>query len=181
MRIVAIAAGHQSLINAVVFGLGEIGFNALMTAVTQRRLGGHQQIMCHLGSMDGVTRGASYIVSQVFRLHEILMTFALLVAVQAALTRLLCAQFVEQDDLGDVSAPIHVRFTWSVAAFASLPLRTFMLSSLGAPVRSAVIALGLSLVTSLARVCAYIQRRIRWLMGRACILAGLVGQQRMRK
>jgi hypothetical protein len=95
MWIVAIAAGHQSLIHAVMFGLGEIRFDALMTAVTQRRLGGHKQIMRHLGSVNRVTRGASHVVCEMLRLHEVLMSLAFLMAVQAPLTRLLCAQFVE--------------------------------------------------------------------------------------
>jgi hypothetical protein len=156
MWIVAIAAGHQSLIHPVMFGLGEIRFHALMTAVAQCRLSGHQQIMRYLGSMNGMTCGASHAVCQVFRLHEVLMTFGLLVAVQAALTRLPGAQLIEKNDLGDVSAPIYMRFTGPMAAFASLPLRTFMFSRFSAPVRSAIIALSFSLVTSLACVCAYV-------------------------
>ena len=80
VRIVAIATGHQSLVHAMMFGLGEIRFDALMTAVTQCRLSGHQEIVSHLGSMNGMARGAAHVVCQVWRLHEVLMARALLMA-----------------------------------------------------------------------------------------------------
>ncbi len=82
------------------------------------------------------------------------MTFAILVACQTALARLLCAKRPEEDDLADVAAAFHMRFTGPVAGFASLPLRSFMLSRLGLPVRPMIIARALSLMTSLAGVGA---------------------------
>jgi hypothetical protein len=72
---------------------------------------------------------------------------------KTAHARLLCAQFVEADDLGDVSAAIHMRLTRPVTAFASLPLRTLVLCRFGSPVRAVIVAVALRLVTRLACIC----------------------------
>ena len=104
MRIVAIRTRHKTFVYPVMLRFGEIRRDVSMAAVTQRRLSRHQQIMLDFRRVNGVTGCASHAIGQMWRSHEILMTFVLLVARQAPLARLLCIEGRESDDFCGIAS-----------------------------------------------------------------------------
>lgn len=64
MRIVAVGAGHQTFVHAVMLRFGEIRLDTLMAAVAQSGLICHQQVLGFRG-MDGMASSASDTIGQV--------------------------------------------------------------------------------------------------------------------
>src|SRR5947208_14197927 len=79
-----------------------------MTAVTELRVLFLHQTLAFLGVMWRVAIGAPNVVLQVRRAAKICVLFAILMAIQAAGTRLLCRDFLEGKKLTFVSAAIAV-------------------------------------------------------------------------
>jgi hypothetical protein len=104
MRIVAIRTRHKTFVYPVMLRFGEIRRDVSMAAVTQRRLSRHQQTMPDFRRVNGVTGRASYAIGQMWRSHEVLMTFVLLVARQAPLARLLGIEGCESDDFCGIAS-----------------------------------------------------------------------------
>src|SRR5215470_5625491 len=84
VRVVAVVAGNQALINPMMERLGEIGFDVQVASEAKLRHGGLQQPRLHTGRMDGVAVDATDVVLDVLRAQEVRMFLPEFVAVQAA-------------------------------------------------------------------------------------------------
>lgn len=161
--VVAVAAGNQSFIHAMVKRLGEIRLNFKMAAVTKVGLGHFQKLPVHFGRVHGVTIHAANIIFQVLRTQEVGVLFTKLMAGEATLGRFLAREGGKTDDLGGIGR-FGMFLAGTVAGFATLELHAFVFVQLGLPVRATVITFGLLLVAGLAGFSPYILRGIDALM-----------------
>src|SRR5580765_4640096 len=135
--VMAIAADQQAFIHAMVIGLGKIGLDFEVAAITQGGLRGLQKLAVDLGRMHRVAINATHVVLQMRGAEKIGMLFPELMASQAALGGLLARQAGKADDLVRIGG-LSVGFARSMAGFTTLPLRTMALVQHGLPVRPAV-------------------------------------------
>lgn len=178
MRIVAVRTRHQSFVHAVVYRLREIRLDIAMAAVAQGRLRRHQQIMPDFCVVNGMTAGACDTIGQVSGPQEICVAFARLVAGQTALARLFGAESGQSNDFCGIASRIVMSFSWTMAGFASLPLRAAVFSGFGSPVRSAIITRRFRFMTIAARIRAGVERRVGRLQRRIVVMFSLIGKQR---
>src|ERR1700757_4517338 len=122
MRIVAVVAFHESLVNAVMEGARELLLCFEMTAVTELRLLFLHQKLAFFGVMWRVAIGAPDVVLQVGGAAKICVLFAILMAMQAAGTRFLCRNALEGKNLTFLSASIALFLARSMTGPAPLPL-----------------------------------------------------------
>src|SRR5262249_41940067 len=85
VRVVAVVAGNQSLIDPVMERLGEVGLDLQMASETKLRHGCLQQPRLDSGCMDGVAVDAAHVVLDVLRAQEVRMLLSKFVTAQAAL------------------------------------------------------------------------------------------------
>src|SRR5262249_12784989 len=142
MRVVAIAARNQTLVDLVMKGLGKVGFRFQMAGETQRRLCRSEQLVFDLGCVDRMAVNATNIVFQMLRTQKVGVLFAEFVTSKATPGRLFPRQLPEVDDFGDI-AGFRMLLAGTVAGFAALPRRALVLVGLRLPVRPLVEALEL--------------------------------------
>jgi hypothetical protein len=117
VRIVAIAALHQTFIYFVMEGLVKRRFQVSMAGVAKVRLRGFQQARFFLKSVNAVATGATYHRFAVRGAFEIRMRRCM--AAEACLVDLLRRCLGETEDFGYVTATFDVLSPRPVAAFAS--------------------------------------------------------------
>ena len=147
-----IAADKQSLVDPMVKRAREIRFDSKMTAIAQQRLRRLQKTSFDCWVMNRMATETTDIVLQMLRPHEITVFLAKFMAVETSAAGIRRRQFVETDDFCNVSAPFNMGLAGTMARFTALPGRAAPLLQVVLPVRSAVEALGLTIVTC----CAYI-------------------------
>jgi len=103
VRIVAIGALDQTLVNTMAEGLLEIGLLFRVARVAERGLLAHQQVL-RLAVVDGVAVGATDAVLVVHRAHEVALLGLGFVAGQAALGDVCALRAQESENLGLVGA-----------------------------------------------------------------------------
>src|SRR5271165_4012535 len=131
MRIVAVVALHESFIHAVVKGARELRPHVHVAAVAQLRRRFLQQKLGLFRMMWRMAIDAGHAALQVGRARVVALFVAALVAGQAASADLFGRGALECEDFRFVASPIHVGFTWAVAAFASVPLGPFLIVHCG--------------------------------------------------
>ena len=119
MRVVAIAAGHDTFVHAMLEGHGELGANIGVALVAQLRLHFRQQKFRSGGRVDRVAAGAHNIVLGVGRSADVGAGECLGVAAQAVVLDLLGLELGEGDDAGLSAVGFDVGLAGAVAAFAS--------------------------------------------------------------
>lgn len=153
MGIVAVGAGQQPFIHAVMVGHGETGSNIEVTGVAELRFGGLQQRRLQAGRVDGMTVHATHVVLEVCGAEKVCVLLSVFVAGKAALGRSLAGEAAETDDLFRVRG-FGMGLAWTMTSFASLPLRPLMLGQRRLPVRPLAVTSRRLLVAGLAGVRA---------------------------
>lgn len=149
VRVVAIGALDQALIDTMAEGLLEIGALFRMTRVTQRGLLADQQIF-RLGVMNRVATGATGAVLVVGGTHEFALFRIGFVAGQAALGDVSTLGADESEDLGLVAATFHVGRARTMTGFATVSAVGHLGFLRGHPVRRSLELLVEFVVASLA-------------------------------
>ena len=85
VRVVAVVAGNQPLIDPVMERLGEIGLDLQVAAETQLGHGGFEQARLDAGCMDRVAVDATDVVLDVLRAQEVRVLLSEFMAAQTAL------------------------------------------------------------------------------------------------
>lgn len=119
MRIMAIAASHESFIHAVLERHGELRADIGMAAVTELRLAFRQQEFGRSRFVDGVALRAADVVQRVNRAVDIRAGEAFGMATQAGLCGFSWRQQREGADGGFASVRFHVRLAGAMAPFAA--------------------------------------------------------------
>jgi len=119
MRVVAIATGHDTFVNAMLEGHGELGANIGVALVAQLRLHFRQQKFRSGGRVDGVTAGTHNIVLGVGGSADVGAGECLGMTAQAVVLDLLGLELGEGDDAGLSAVGLDVCLAGTVAAFAS--------------------------------------------------------------
>jgi hypothetical protein len=127
MGIMAIAAGHQTFVDAVVKRLGEVRLHFQVAGVTERELRLFQHGFFDYGLVDGMAVEATDVVLPVRGAKEIALFFAVGVTSEPARIGFPLRHALKGEYLGFVAAAFHVGLAGAVAGFAAMPLR----SSLG--------------------------------------------------
>ena len=120
MRVMAVNALHQTLVDAVVIGFGKIRFGRGMASVAQLGLALDEQVLFFFGVMGGVAIETSNIAAGVGGFGKMRLLVAVAVASQAASAGLLPRRVLERKYLGFVSAASHVVRPGTMAALATL-------------------------------------------------------------
>jgi len=121
VRVVAVAALHESFIDAVVKRTIELLFGFKVTAVTKLRLAFLHQKLTLLLSVRVVAIGAADIALQMRRPSEVAVLFAVLMTGEAARADLFRRSVSEREYFRLVSAAIDMLFSRPVTGFAALP------------------------------------------------------------
>lgn len=116
VRIVAVAAGDEAFLDAVMKGLRKRGLNVGVALEAKLRLLGFEQMLRRFGGMDAVAAGAADALLCVLRAREVGVRPA--VAAQAGLVDLRGRHFGEAANLRDVAPALDVRLARTMAAFA---------------------------------------------------------------
>ncbi len=124
MRVVAIGALNQPLVDAVVKGHFEFGFLAQVAPVAKLRLRLHQQEFLGLRVVRGMAGNATHVILRVHRVDSVHMLRAARVARHAAAIYFLCRSALEREDFRNIAAARNVGGPWAMAGFASLMRRT---------------------------------------------------------
>lgn len=167
MHVVAVAAGDEPLIHAMVVGTGKLGACRGMASVAKFGLRLDQQLALFLGVMLTVAIEAADVVAGVGRRAKVLLLASLAVALETALAGFRTRQSCETDDLGFVAAARHVLGARTVAGFTAV---TILLERLKMGRAFELLFVNV-LVTSQANVRAGILRRV----GRLAMLIFFVG------
>lgn len=151
MRVVAIGALHQSLFHLVMERHGELRLHVGMALEAEHRLSGFQQMLGGCARVNAVAANAADVAFAVGRALKVRVLA--LVATEARLVDFLCGAFGRVEDLGNVAAALDVRFTGTVAAFAShagsaMHFSKLCMGIVGEPFRNFLMA-------GRAGVCAY--------------------------
>ena len=120
--IVTVGAFHQAFIDAMVKRLAELRPHVLMAPIAKPRLAIDQQKLRLLCVMRGMTVSARHVIAAMRGAQEIAVFFAVLVAGQAARGNLFRRRALEDEYLGLIASPGHMRFAGTMAGFA--PLKT---------------------------------------------------------
>ena len=115
MRVMAVAALKQAFIYAVVIGFGKIGLGCSVAAIALFRLFLNQQILGRFGVVRRMTVKATYIIAGVRRIGEVALFVLRSVATEAPGIGFLARKILEVDDLGNVSAALHMRLSRAMA------------------------------------------------------------------
>src|SRR5215472_3162869 len=120
VRIVAVAALHESDINAMAIGAGELGLLRGMAAVAQLRLRLHQHEIHITRLVWTVAGGASDAAGKMSGLGKVLCFKTGLVAFGADAGGLGGSQRLKTNDLGDIAATVDVRLARPVTTLATV-------------------------------------------------------------
>lgn len=153
--VVAIGALNQAFVDPVVEGTCELRTCLRVAGIAKLRLIHGQQAALRFGMVGGMAAQAAYIVFRVGGAQEVGMLIAVVVATQAAFTRLFRAEVLEADDLADIAAAGHVLGPGSVAVLAAM----FPVLQQCVVGRSRELLVVQVLVASLAGVRAYVLPR----------------------
>jgi hypothetical protein len=118
VRIVAIGAHHNALVDAVLKGHGELGSNVGVTAVTHLGLCAGQQKFCGRGFVNRVAAGANHAIFGVRRVADVRPCQRFAVTAQAIVQNLFRLQLRKGNDGGLSAARFNVRTSGTVAALA---------------------------------------------------------------
>jgi hypothetical protein len=122
MRVMAVAAVQQALIYTVVIRLGKIGFCCSVTAVALFRLFLDQEVLGSFGVVRRMTIKTTNIIAGVGGIGEMPLFVLCGMATETSGIGFLARKIFEADDLGNVSAALHMRLTWAMARFAAVPI-----------------------------------------------------------
>jgi len=166
MLIVAIRALHQTFVHAMMEGPVELLLLVQVAAVAQIRLFRFQQKLAFFCVVRVMAVGTTYAVLEVDGAREIAMLLSILVAVQAPGADLLRRNTLERKNLGLVAAAVDVGLPRTMARFAAMPFRAFLLVQHGHIVRGIFVALEKPFdwhvfVAGFARLGTDIERGIR--------------------
>jgi len=118
--IVAVAALHESDINAMAIGAGELGLLRGVAAVAQLRLRLHQHEIHITRLVWTVAGGATDAAGKMSGLGKVLCFKTGLVAFGTDSRRLCRSQRFKPNDLGDIAAAVNMRLARAVTALASV-------------------------------------------------------------
>ncbi len=127
MLIVAIRAFHQPFVYPVMERPVKLLFLVEVTSIAQIRLLRFQQELALFGVVRIVAIGTTHPILQVDRTREIPVLFAILMAIEAPRADLLRRSIFKRENLGLVAPAFDVFLPGSVASFAAVPFRTFLL------------------------------------------------------
>src|SRR6266513_2268305 len=122
MRVVAVAALHQSFVDAVVECAVELLLHFLVATVAKERSLFLHQELAFLWMVGRVAVYAAHVVLQVCGTGEVAVFFAVCVASQTTRADFLGRGILERKDLRLIATTINMRFPWTVACLASMPL-----------------------------------------------------------
>ena len=122
MRVMAVAAVKQAFIDAVVIGFGKIGLGRGMAAVALFRLFLNQQILGSFGVVRRMAVKTTHIIAGVRGIGEVALFVLRSVATEAPGIGFLAREILEADDLGNVSAALHMRLSRAMAGFAAVSI-----------------------------------------------------------
>jgi len=120
VRIVAVRASNQALVDAMVEGHLELGFLLQMAGVTKRRLRFHQKKLFSLRVVRRMAGDAADIILRVHGIDGIHVLSATGVTTHATGVDFLRRRFFEYEYFGFVASAGYVVRSGPVAAFASL-------------------------------------------------------------
>jgi hypothetical protein len=123
VRIVAVRAAHETFIDAMLEGHGELCANFTVAAVAEIGLFLSEQEFGSGGFMDRMTAGANYLVERVRGLSNICPAKSLGVTPKAVCKNILGLKLRKSDDGGFAAVRVYMSFTGSVTTFASRPVR----------------------------------------------------------
>lgn len=122
VRIVAIAAGHQTFIHFVMKGLSERRLDVGVAAIAELWLRHFEKALFAFRLMDTVAAGAANLSLTVRRVRKIRMRISM--AAEAFIIHRFGRRLAELEDLGCISAGIDVCLAGPVAVFAGDALAT---------------------------------------------------------
>ena len=126
MRVVAVRALHQTFVDPVMEGPGELLLLVEVAAVAEGRLACLQEELALFCMMRIVAIGAGYAVLEMHRTCVVAVLFAVLVAAQAARADLRGGGPFERKNFGLVSPAFHMGFAGPVTSLAPMPLGTLL-------------------------------------------------------
>jgi hypothetical protein len=156
VRVVAVIALNQPLLNAMPEGTSEFCPHLGMAAIAEQRLFFDEQRPLRLGFMWRMATGAAHIVGQMGGPQKIGMLIVKGVAGQAAFRGLFGREILEIDNLGDIAAALDVRFARTVTSLTALVLRPCFLVKGSREMSGVLEVLGQVLVAGLAGIFAYV-------------------------
>jgi hypothetical protein len=124
MRIVTIGALDQSFVNSMAERHFKLGLLLEMARVTQLGLRFRQQKLFGFRLVRRVAGDATDIVLRVDRVDRVHMLRPAGVATHASGVDFLGRGILERENFRFVATAVNVRFPWTMASFATLPLRT---------------------------------------------------------
>ena len=119
VRIVAVIALHQSLVDAVVIGLSKIRLGGEVAAITELRLLLRQQVLAFGGVMRRVAVEAAHRSAGVGRSRVVRLSPAIAVATEAAAVGFLFRNILEGENLGLIATAGDVFRPRTMAALAT--------------------------------------------------------------
>ncbi len=161
VRIVAVRALHQALFNLVMEGHAELRLDIGVALEAEPRLSYFEEMLRIFAGMYAVAADATHVGLAMARTLEV--SVLALVATQAFCIHFFGGRLGRVEYLGDVSAPINVRFTRSVTAFAGYSVFAVRLGQLG-------VRIGTEFLTNLfvAGRADFLPYIVAW----ECLLAG---------
>ena len=124
MRIVTIAAIHQSFIDLVMERLSKSGLDVSVAGIAELRLRNLQKARLASGLMNAMATRTTYVCFSMCGALEIRMCRG--VAPQAGVIDCLRRRESEPEDLFYIAAALYVLSAWSVAAFARNSFATML-------------------------------------------------------
>ena len=125
MGVVTVVALYQSFVDAVMERAVEVLLHFLVATVAEEGSLLLHQELAFLRMVGRVAVYAAHVVLQVCGACEVAMLFAVCVASQATRADFLGRGILECKDLRLIAATINMRFPWTVACLASMPLWPF--------------------------------------------------------
>lgn len=115
MRVVAVAALDQALIDPVVIGFRKIGLGRGVAAIALLRLFLNQQILGRFGMVRRMAVKTTNIIAGMRGTGEVPLFVLCGMATKAPGIGFLARKILEADDLGNVSAALHMRLSRTMA------------------------------------------------------------------
>jgi hypothetical protein len=156
MRVVAVVALNQPLLNTVPVRASEFSSYLSVAAIAQERLLFDEQRPLRLGFVRRMATGAAHIVGQMGGPQKIGMLIVEGMAGQASFRGLFGREILEIDNLGDIAAALDVRFARTVTSLTALMLRRCFLVKGSREMSGVLEVLGQILVAGLAGIFAYV-------------------------
>ena len=135
--VVAVGAGHQLFIHAMMERLGEFGGDFLMASVAKLRLRFSQNEFLCSGMMDGVTVNATQVAGLVCRAEKIAVFLTILMAGEAVGGDVFCSDAAKREDFCRI-ASLGVLAAGAMAALAGISFTNGLRAERYLAVRSGV-------------------------------------------